>query len=49
MKAGDITDIEGGYLSNLHLYDIRFSDENNLMVSSLTGSGFMLSLFRIKD
>ena len=41
--------IEGGFLSNLHLRDIDFVHGDKIIRSSLTGSGFGLSMFRLRD
>lgn len=45
---GRIPEIEVGFLSNQHLKDLILLDENGMdMQSSLTGSGFPLSMFRL--
>jgi hypothetical protein len=51
IKSGKITRIEGAFLGNLHLEDILFNvpGRTNPVRSSLTESGFPLSLFRLKD
>lgn len=49
IKAGKLEHIEGGFLSNNHLQDITFDYNNTTIRSSLTGSGFTLSMFRIRD
>ena len=41
--------IEGGFLSNQHLDDIRFDNSGEIIHSSLTGSGYTLSMFRLRD
>ena len=41
--------IEGGFLSNQHLHDISFDHAAEVIQSSLTGSGFTLSMFRLRD
>jgi len=46
IKRGEITDIEGGFISNLHLRDIVFARDKTLIRSSLTGSGSDMSIFR---
>ncbi len=48
IKDGRIHRIEGAFLSNLHLNDITFMDKDNLIRSSLTGSGYDLSMFRLR-
>jgi hypothetical protein len=44
--AGQLSNIEGGFLSNMHLSEIRFDDDGEPVVSSLTGTQFTLSMFR---
>ena len=43
-----LPDIEGASLSNERLASIEFNDDGEPVVSSLTGSGFPLSMFRYK-
>lgn len=45
IASGQITDIEGGFLSNLHLKDICFDNAGHPIHSSLT-SGYDMSIFR---
>jgi hypothetical protein len=40
--------IEGGFLSNLHLKDINFTHDDEVIHSSLTGAKFGLSMFRLR-
>lgn len=40
--------VEGGFLSNLHLNDITFNNDNSTITSSLTGTNFTLSMFRLR-
>jgi len=40
--------VEGGFLSNLHLNDITFNNGDSLITSSLTGTNFTLSMFRLR-
>ncbi len=47
IKNHSITHIEGGFLSNQHLLDIRFSHGDDIIQSSLTGTNFTLSMFRL--
>ena len=47
INSGEIQHIEGGFLSNLHLNDISFISDGSLLHSSLTGSGFTLSMYRL--
>ncbi len=49
IKAGTIADIEGAFLGDLHLREITFDRPNGTITSSLTGSGYPLSIFRLKD
>ncbi len=41
--------IEGGFLSDQHLRDINFVHGDNVIHSSLTGTGFGLSMFRFRE
>ena len=43
-----LPDIEGASLSNERLTRVEFNDDEGPVVSSLTGSGFPLSMFRYK-
>jgi hypothetical protein len=47
--GGHLPLVEGGFLSNQHLKDIHFWDGEEEITSSLTGSGFTLSMFRLMD
>jgi hypothetical protein len=47
--GGHLPQIEGGFLSNQHLKDIHFWDGDDEITSSLTGSGFTLSMYRLLD
>jgi hypothetical protein len=51
IKKTEITHIEGGFLSNLHLHDINFEvdGQEELIHSSLTNTNSTLSMFRLKD
>jgi hypothetical protein len=44
-----ITSIEGGFLSSYHIEDLTFNHEGRSIRSSLAGSGFDLSLFRLRQ
>jgi len=46
IHSGEITSIEGGFLSNTHLKDIQFEFDDQVIHSSLTGTKYTLSLFR---
>lgn len=39
--------VEGGFLSNAHLHAITFDHNDDLITSSLTGTNFTLSMFRL--
>jgi hypothetical protein len=49
IKSGKLPSVEGGFLSNKHLQDIAFNHKSNIIRSSLTGSGFNLSMFRLRE
>jgi len=49
ISAGRLTGIEGGFLSNQHLNDISFDVDGEIIHSSLTGTSFTLSMFRLRD
>lgn len=51
IKREEITHIEGGFLSNLHLHDINFDvdGQEEPIHSSLTKTNFTLSMFRLTD
>ncbi len=46
INDGEITNVEGGFLSNRQLVEIEFSDGGESVVSSLTDSQYDLSMFR---
>jgi len=48
IKAGD-PEIEGGFLSNLHLKELVCGDAEETVISSLTGTERGVSLFRHVD
>lgn len=48
IKAKKLPDIEGGFLSNLHLENVRFQYGTEIIQSSLTGTNYTLSMFRLK-
>ena len=45
----ELTDVEGGFLSNLHLAAITFRHGAHTFASSLTETQYDLSLFRLRD
>jgi hypothetical protein len=49
IQNGEITDIEGGFLSNDHLNDILFDHGGEQISSSLTDTPFGVSLFRLAN
>jgi hypothetical protein len=49
IKSGTITDIQGGFLGNLNLNSITFNGPSGVITSSLTGSGYPVSIFRLTD
>ena len=50
IRSGELADrIEGGFLSNLGLKTIQFNDGGKTVTSSLTGSQFDLSMFRLRE
>ncbi len=49
INAGQLPHIEGGFLSNQHLNDINFDTGDRIIQSSLTGTEFTLSMFRLRD
>ena len=49
IKSGEITDIEGAFLSNIHLSDITFRDAGGRVIQSSNSDQSMLSLFRLRE
>jgi len=49
IRSGNLPRIEGGFLSNQHLEDISFQSGDETIHSSLTDSGYTLSMFRLRD
>lgn len=47
IKSDEITDIEGGFLSNLHLDNIIFDNVGRKIESSLTKTNVDLSMFHL--
>lgn len=41
--------VQGGFLSNKHLHAITFNHNNDYITSSLTGSSYALSMFRLRE
>jgi hypothetical protein len=48
LHRGTLPNIEGGFLSNQHLRTIAFNGPDGAVESSLTGTGFTLTLFRLR-
>ena len=48
IKSGEITDIEGGFLSNCRLKLVQFDDYGETVTSSMTGGTCDLSMFRLR-
>ena len=46
---GEITSVEGRFLSNRQLLGIRFDDHGETITSSLTNSQYDVSMFRLRD
>ena len=49
IKSGEITNVEGRFLSNLRLARIEFDDEGETVTSSVTDSQYDLSMFRFRQ
>jgi hypothetical protein len=49
IKGGHLPEVEGGFLSNLHLQDISFEADGGVIRSSLTGTDSQLSMFRLRE
>ena len=49
VKSGEITDIEGRFISNRQVIRIEFDDDGETITSSLTDSQYDLSMFRLRD
>jgi len=49
ISSGQLTQVEGGFLSNQHLNDINFRSGDEIIQSSLTNTNFTLSMFRLRD
>jgi hypothetical protein len=50
IKSGELTDIEGAFLSDEDLVELVYIDSDRQPItSSLTGSGYHLSLFRLRS
>lgn len=49
ISAGTITEIEGSFLANLNLNGITFNTAEGVITSSLTGSQYPVSIYRLRD
>ena len=49
IRNGEITSIEGGFLSNSHLSEIVFDNQGQPLRSSLTKTQFDLSMYRLRE
>lgn len=47
MQSGALPDFEGGFISNNHLLEISFENDNQRITSSLTDTEYDLSIFRL--
>lgn len=48
INAGQLDEIEGGFISNWHLADIAFVDGDRTLHSSLTHTQFTVSVYRLR-
>ena len=48
MQSGELPDFEGGFISNNHLLEISFENDNQRITSSLTDTEYDLSMFRLR-
>jgi hypothetical protein len=48
LRGGELPQVEGGFLSNLHLRHLAFTDRGWPLESSLTGSQYDVSIYRIR-
>jgi hypothetical protein len=49
IRNGEITNIEGGFLTNTHLSEIVFDNQGQPLKSSLTKTQFDLSMYRLRE
>ncbi|MGC4045057.1 MAG: hypothetical protein QM758_14800 [Armatimonas sp.] len=49
INAGTITDIEGSFLAHMNLHDITFDSPDGVISSSLKGSQYPVSMYRLRD
>ena len=49
IRSGEVTNIEGGFLSNRQLLRIEFDDDGETITSSSTSTQYDLSMFRYVD
>ena len=48
IHGGRLPDIEGGFLSNQYLNEITFNYGSEIVTSSLTGTQYTLSMYRLR-
>lgn len=48
IQSGELSDIEGGFISNNHLNEISFKNGSIKITSSLTDTEYDLSIFRLR-
>jgi len=48
MQSGELSDLEGGFISNNYLSEISFENDNEKITSSLTNTEYDLSIFRLR-
>ncbi len=48
IQSGELSDIEGGFISNNHLNEISFNNGSIKITSSLTDTEYDLSIFRLR-
>ena len=49
LRSGEITNIEGAFLSNRHLVRFQFDDHGETVISSSTDSQYDVSVFSLRD
>ena len=49
IRESEFDDIEGGSISSCHMCELSFDHEQDIIRSSLTNSGYDLSLFRLRS
>jgi len=49
IKSGDLTTVEGAFLADEDLVELVYESDGQRITSSLTGTGYDLSLFRLRS